>query len=147
KPQPGFDQTSRRPFGSTFKHNLARSQIQIQRSQDGALKLLQNKANFSALAAPIYLKPTFTEQEVKYEFVDSGDQIAARFEVGAIDRVAGALTRHEDNGVTPAELAAELGLNDKTIRNHLTELRRQGRAELMGEGKWKPLPDSRSDMG
>jgi hypothetical protein len=145
KPQFGTDPTSRRPFGSTFKHNLARSQIQIQ-SSGGVIKLLPNKANFSALAAPIYLVPTFTDREIKYKLADATEVREADSEIRAVDRIAKALAGHMD-GVTPKDLAAEIGLMEKTVRNHLTALAQQGRAKSLGDGRWTVVPDPSSYIG
>ena len=39
------------------------------------------------------------------------------------------------------EIAEELGLQPKTVSNHLTALRAQGRAKPLGNGRWSVLPD------
>ncbi len=45
---------------------------------------------------------------------------------------------------TPHDLAKLLDKPVSTIRNHLTALRKLGRAEPADNGKWRHIPDSRS---
>jgi hypothetical protein len=51
-----------------------------------------------------------------------------------LDRVDRALRAHAD-GAAPNQLAEELDLAEKTVRNHLTTLRAQGRAEPFGDSR------------
>ena len=58
-----------------------------------------------------------------------------------------------DGPTTPEELAEALGIAVKTVRNHLTVLSEQGRAERLGPGRWQGIssqpnfPDSRLYKG
>ena len=65
----------------------------------------------------------------------------------AIERVAEALLLFPD-GATPANLSQELGIAEMTVRNHLTNLRKEGRVVPLGKGMWvATLPDSHPDDG
>jgi DNA-binding CsgD family transcriptional regulator len=59
----------------------------------------------------------------------------------AEERVIEALARSEGGISTPQAIAAELGLNAKTISNHLTALHKKSRVEPLGDGRWRFLPD------
>lgn len=54
-PEPGSDTSDFRPFGSAFKHHLARSLIMVTKAPSGALALRNTKANFDPKAAPLYV--------------------------------------------------------------------------------------------
>ena len=51
-PEPGSDTSDFRPFGSAFKHHLARSLIMVTKAPTGALALRNTKANFDPKATP-----------------------------------------------------------------------------------------------
>jgi hypothetical protein len=62
--------------------------------------------------------------------------------VSAEERVIEALARSEGGISTPQAIAAELGLNAKTISNHFTALHKKSRVELLGDGRWRFLGSS-----
>jgi DNA-binding IclR family transcriptional regulator len=55
----------------------------------------------------------------------------------ALEQVYRTLCQHE--AMTPEELAEETGLAVGTVRNKLTALRHQGRAEPLGDGRWRGI--------
>jgi AAA domain-containing protein len=146
KPQHGIVNRSTRPFGSTFKHNIARSMISIE-DRGGTLRTLtQTKANFSEKASPLSLRLVVDDQTATVAAVSPEDIPVATLDCEpAIERGAEALA-HFPEGVTPSDLSQELGMADKTVRNHLTNLQKEGRAAPMGNGLWAAtVPDSRPD--
>lgn len=148
KPAPGANLSHYRAFGSVFKHNLARSVIQVVQADGGALTLRQAKTNFGPLAAPLHLAMEFGTDGVTFDRLDDGDERLAGLEdhLPGLERVALALAEHEEP-VAPELLAERLGLTVKSVRNYLTVLRRKGRATRVSEGLWgavRKIPNSRS---
>jgi hypothetical protein len=137
-PDPGENPSAYRPFGSTFKYNLGRSQIRLTQALGGGLALRQNKANFSAASPPIYLALHFEEREVKVIEVEPDDPRLAGVEeqLSATERVAHALATSPNGTATIETLASTLDLKEKTIRNHLSALHARNRAEPLGDGRW-----------
>jgi hypothetical protein len=129
--------TSARPYGSTFKYNLARSVVQMIRAPGGAFVLHHKKQNFEAPLAPVGIAITFGAA-VTLETISLADERLGGLDddLAPLDRVDRALRAHAD-GATPKQLAEELDLAEKTVRNHLTTLRAQGRAEPFGDSRWR----------
>jgi hypothetical protein len=136
-PQHGVRATSARPYGSTFKYNLARSVVQMIRAPGGAFVLHHKKQNFEALLAPVGIAITFGAA-VTLETIPLEDERLGGLDddLAPLDRVDRALRTHAD-GAAPNQLAEELDLAEKTVRNHLTTLRAQGRAAPFGGGRWR----------
>jgi hypothetical protein len=146
-PEPGSDTTDFRPFGSAFKHHLARSLIMVTKAPTGALALRNTKANFDPKASPIYVSLNINREDriVGVEWLDSGDaRLAGMTSIPPEERVYQALARSENRTSAPDTIANELGIAPKTVSNHLTTLRVRGRAEPLGDGRWRFLPDSLS---
>src|SRR5262249_42294189 len=59
----------------------------------------------------------------------------------AVEQIARVLAQHP-TGISASALASELGgdIKPKTVQNHLTALRAQGRANPVGDGSWIPVP-------
>jgi hypothetical protein len=143
---PQKDRTSYRPYGSTFKFNLARSVIHVTRGSGGGFVVTHKKSNFGALVPPFGVVAEWSAGAVTFHPVGLGDPSVEGPGVGlsAVDRVAAALERHPD-GVEPQTLADALGMKLPTVRNHLTKLREQQRAERRGQGIWAPrAPEERA---
>lgn len=148
RPTAGANLSGYRPFGSVFKYNLARSVVQVIRADSGALHLRQVKSNFGPLRQPLGMAVTFERDRVAFDVLKDDDERLAGIEqhLPKGEQVAHELAQHKT--ASPEDLAEALGMNAKTVRNHLTALRHQGRAEPVGDGRWSakmPVPDSRSD--
>lgn len=142
-PKAGVHTSTARPFGTTFKYNLARSVMQLVRADGGALTLRQTKNNFGPIAEPIHLALTFSSGAVTVEHLKDGDERLSGVEehLPAMERVALALGRHAE-GTTAEALAEELDVKAKTASNYLTALKQRGRAANIG-GRWHsqfPIP-------
>jgi DNA-binding transcriptional ArsR family regulator len=146
-PEPGADTSDYRPFGSAFKHHLARSLLMVTRAASGVIAIRNTKANFDEKSAPLYLALIMDDQNriAKVEWLEPGDErLDAMTGIPADERIVQALARSEGEISTVARIAQELGLAPKTISNRLTVLRTKGRVESLGDGRWRFLPDSLS---
>jgi hypothetical protein len=140
KPQQGYSDT--KPFGSVFKHNMARSQVYVSRPQKDVILLTPKKSNFGELGAPIAIEPIFSENSVRFDVIDSND---TRLEIlqdtlPAKEKVFLALQRHPD-GTTPSVLANDLSMKPKTVQNHLSNLKKEDRVKSLGNGQWQVTID------
>lgn len=145
KPPPGAKQANLstfRPFGSVFKGNLARSVVQVIKADGGGVMLRQTKHNFGPLAEPLYLGVEFTANSVSIRPItaDTEAMLSGLEEhVPTKERVWLELARYGD-GSTAVFLANELDLNEKTVRNKLTELKKEKRAiQADDRGRWLAL--------
>jgi hypothetical protein len=129
-----------RPFGSTFKFNLARSIVHLTRVDGGGLLLEQTKHNFGPCLTPIGVALDWDGPSVRLRLVGLDDACleGAGVHLPARERVAAALAAYSD-GIDVDTLAAELGISVSTVRNHLTALRKGKRAESAGAGRWRPV--------
>ena len=80
---------------------------------------------------------SFSPESIRFTPISAADDSLAGVEehLPAIEEVYRELAQHED-GVTPQELAEELGKQKRTVQNQLTALLKQGRAETLAWGKW-----------
>jgi hypothetical protein len=141
KPQSGPKPAPNSPYGSVFKGNIARSVIQVRKGKSPDTIVLEpQKANFSGISEPTFLKAEFAGDRVRYTSSEPEDYIA---DLSTANKVACELSRHSD-GRTPAQLAEDLKINEKTIRNHLTGLKKLRQAERIGDSRWKAIPDDRN---
>jgi hypothetical protein len=144
---PSMNQSQYREFGSVFKRNAVRSSIQLVKAAGGGLSLLHKKANFGPPQQPTNLVMSFEPgNKVTFRFVEATDEAMAGIgdHMPAIERVWLELARYQD-GSTADGLAVELDVAVSTVRNHLTALKKLGRAERLGDGRWQALraiPDS-----
>jgi hypothetical protein len=147
KSQAGVNQSHYTQFGSVFKRNAVRSQIQVVKAAGGALSLLHKKANFGPQLGAIYLAMEFGASMVKLVPLAPGDPRAAGIDenLPAMEQVYLALVEAGDCGAIVEGMAADSEMSAKTIRNHLTVLKQAGRAENMGGSRWRarviPVPD------
>jgi hypothetical protein len=137
KPGAGANLSDYRPYGSTFKYNIARSVLQLVRAEGGGLVLRQTKHNFGPLTEPINLALAFQSGAVRVTPIDISDERLAGIEshLPATERVMRALSGYPD-GAPPETLATDLDTAVKTVKNHLTALHKQGRAHPLGDGHW-----------
>jgi hypothetical protein len=138
-------------FGSYYKRHLSRSILQVVQAGGGGIRLRQTKNNFAAMAEPFDIAITFNGVEtITIERIEATDDRMAGIEqhVTAAERTYLALAEYEE-GVTAEQLAQDLGVRLKTVKNHLTALRKAGRAVTEG-GIWtvvtrSPGPDPFKD--
>jgi DNA-binding MarR family transcriptional regulator len=131
--QPGERTQSLGSFGSVYKENLSRSQVQVEfvgRDRDEhtlTLRLRAKKANFSELAEPVGVRIKFGEDRVSLERVELTDADRAQEEtLNSEERVLAALRAADDGEAWPADLAEATGLAHGTVKNALSALRRGG---------------------
>lgn len=144
KPMPGVNVSQYRPFGSQFKYAVARSVVQMVAAESGqGLVLRPTKANFAAKGSPRGVRVTFAGASVTFAPASLGATELAGVEtqLPAIERVARALAQYPE-GVLPDALAPICEMNEKTVRNYLTSLHQQGRADKLGDGRWRAIPNS-----
>jgi len=142
-PEPGSDTSDFRPFGSAFKHHLARSLIMVTKGPAGALALRNTKANFDTKAAPIYVSLNISGENriVALEWLDQGDaRLAGMTNMPLDERIYQALAGRENGISTSIAIAEELGIASKTVSNRLSLLHSKKRAEPIGGGRWRSLP-------
>jgi hypothetical protein len=139
-------------FGSTFKRAIARSTLKLTQADGGGLTLRSDKSNFGPGSAPIHFVADFLtnergEDEVVYRVVGADDEsmLGAEAHAPAHEQTFLALlrlSRESGAAVSLAELAAERGVAEKTVRNHLTLLNRDGqRVQAFGDNTYTPLLD------
>jgi hypothetical protein len=141
KPQPGANLSGYRPFGSAFKYNLARSAIQVVGAEGGGVALQQTKHNFGPKSEPVCLGVDFSDDMVRYTSITAADDLMAGIadHLPTIEQVKAELLASGEAGATIEHLAQALGLAEKTVKNKLTTLKKQGRAEPLGGGRWKAI--------
>jgi DNA-binding transcriptional ArsR family regulator len=126
-------------YGSVYKGNLSRSQIQVEAKgrENGTLRVVlrQNKANFAAPANPFAVRIGFTEEMITLGR-DILDETELREEraLRADDRV---LLTLSDGPATAEEIAEKADIALGTVRNVLTKLDRGGLVEPTGETQGK----------
>jgi hypothetical protein len=133
--QAGQSYQSKGAFGSVYKTNLARSVVQVEATERGegtlTVRLRQKKHNFGPLADPFAVKISFSEESVGLTPVElEASEKAEEATLNAVDRVKHAL---EVGPAYPWEISEVTTLAVKTVKNALTELRKQGMVEPTGE--------------
>jgi DNA-binding transcriptional ArsR family regulator len=121
------------PFGSVYKTNLSRSVIQVRGDWSGAVltaTLYHAKANFGPKLDPITARLTFDQDSIRVEHLETPVEVVVADAPTAKDKVLAAL---QDGPAYPDELAAAIGLEIKTVKNALTELRKAGAVVNTGE--------------
>jgi len=146
KPQPSERTSELRAFGIALKGHFVRSQIHVLQHEAGVLELRHTKANFSDKQASILVELRFDSDDesgcrtVRVSAVRPGDERLAGADLPAIEKVFQAVVHFED-GVNIGQLAEVLdGMKDKTIRNHLSQLKGAGRIVRPEQGKWNLHP-------
>jgi AAA domain len=135
KLQAGESYQRKGAFGSVYKANLARSVVQAEATERGegtlSLRIRQKKHNFGPLADPFGVKLAFSEESVSLKAVNLDPaQMAEEATLTAPKRVKLAL---QDGPLYPSEIAEATGVLVKTVKNSLTELRKNGTVEPTGE--------------
>ena len=97
------------------------------------------KSNLAKAGAMVGADIRWTDDAILVTAVSLDDDALAGVEhhLPALEQVYRTLCQHE--AMTPEELAEETGLAVGTTRNKLSILRRQGRAEPLGDGRWRGI--------
>jgi hypothetical protein len=140
RPLPGANLSAYRPFGSMAKWAEGRCITQILKAEGEGIVLRPAKSNFGRLGAPLGARVTFADGAVTFTPTDVA-ALGAEDHLPAVERVYVALAQRGEEGATPGELADELELSEGRVRNYLTTLRQQGRAETE-RGRWRALHTS-----
>jgi KaiC/GvpD/RAD55 family RecA-like ATPase len=139
KPPPGASLAYARPWGSFAKRAKTRHAVLVTQAEAGGIVLRVVKSNLAKAGAMVGADITWTDDAIRVTAVSLDDDALAGVEhhLPALEQVYRTLCQHE--AMTPEELAEETGLAVGTVRNKLTALRHQGRAEPVGDGRWRGI--------
>jgi DNA-binding transcriptional ArsR family regulator len=137
KPAPGTSLAYARPFGSFAKRAKTRHAVLVTPSEAGGVVLRVVKSNLSRAGTMVGVDITWTDDAIRVTAVPLDDDALAGVEhhLPALEQVYRTLCQHE--AMTAEELSEATGLAVGTVRNKLTALRHQGRAEPLGDGRWR----------
>ena len=130
------NQSDSHPMGSFMKRAYARSMLQIDRALAGGLTLRSNKATFGELPPAVHLAVSYYPDRVTLQRIDltDGRMAGADTNMRGDEKVALHLLL---NGPSHLDAIAEAaGLKVGTVKNLLTKLRIEGRAETVDKGLW-----------
>jgi len=143
-------------YGSVFKRNMARSLIMLGKVDGGGLVLRQNKTNFGPEIDVLCLEVVFSDdgRTVTFEQRAITDDVMMG-SMGQLktlevtDLALRSIYAESKSVVSPKEIEtwrrendAEIG--ERTIRNHLTQLKNNGLAVNVGDNSWIPSSSSSS---
>jgi hypothetical protein len=141
-------------YGSVWKENLSRTQLQIElvtRDRDAhtvTTRLRPKKTNFDELPEPIEVKTTFSADAITLEVVAAEDtDRAAEETLSAKDRVLAAINALGEAGPNAIQEACGT-LQKGTVKNELSKLRSAGIVQDTGDtepggGKVVTVTDAR----
>jgi hypothetical protein len=136
KPPANGGQSSARQFGSVFKGNLVRSSIQVTKADGGdGILLRQVKTNFGKQAPPIGVAIGFSAEAVFLSQIELDDSRLSGMEsqLSVRDRLK---LRLNEGTARTSELADELQVPEKTIKNILSAMKKDRIADSDGKGAW-----------
>jgi hypothetical protein len=139
KPPPGASLAYARPFGSFAKRAKTRHAVLISQAEAGGIVFRVTKSNLTKTGAMVGAAIAWESGAIRVAAVPLDDDALAGIEhhLPALEQVYRTLCQHE--ALTPEEVAEETGLAVGTVRNKLTALRHQGRAEPLGDGRWRGI--------
>jgi hypothetical protein len=128
-------------YGSVWKENLARTQLQIElvsrdrKAHTVTTRLRAKKTNFDELPEPLEVLTTFAENAIKLEAITTEDVDRASEEtLNADERVLAAIRAAGEGGAGPGELTETCAtLKRATVQNAISRLRGKGEIENTGE--------------
>lgn len=127
------------PYGSVFKHNLARSCLRLDTGDEGALRIVQTKSNFGRLQEPMGVAVEYHFDRVQFSRIDASDYRFAKLtakSLPAVERVHQELAQFGEDGAGFERVAEGLTMAPKTVQNHISTLKRDGRARQVSPGVW-----------
>lgn len=126
-------------FGSVYKRNLVRSQIQVEGKQDDEdvskyqVIFRQKKHNFGPKLQPFGAELVFDDDEIRLRsLVIDSDTMMKEKDIKVDDRVLLALYG-EGGPLTKAEISERIGAAAGSVANALTALRKRDQASESGE--------------
>jgi hypothetical protein len=139
KPPPGASLAYARPWGSFAKRAKTRHAVSLTQSEAGGIVLRVTKSNLAKVGAMVGADISWEGDAIRVTTVPLDDDALAGIEhhLPALEQVYRCLCQHE--ALTPQELSEETGLAIGTVKNKLSILRRQGRAEPLGDGRWRGI--------
>jgi DNA-binding NarL/FixJ family response regulator len=117
----------------------------ITKAASGVIAMRNTKANFGEKSAPLYLTLNLDEKRraANVQWLKPGDErLAGMTAIPVEQRIVQVLARSEGGISIRNAIAEELGMNHKTVSNHLTNLRTKVRVERLGDGRWRFLPNA-----
>jgi hypothetical protein len=139
KPPPGASLAYARPWGSFAKRAKTRHAVLVTQAEAGGIILRVSKSNLAKVGAMVGADISWEGDAIRVTAVPLDDDALAGIEhhLPALEQVYRCLCQHE--AMTPQELSEETGLALGTVKNKLTALRHQGRAEPLGDGRWRGI--------
>ena len=139
KPQPGTGYAYARPWGSFAKRAKARHAVLLAPADGGGLVLRVTKSNVARPGALVGLEVVYDADAIRVVPLRLDDEALSGIEqhLPPLELVWRTLARLGE--ATPDQLAEETGLAVGTVRNKLTALRKQGRVEPTGDGRWRAV--------
>jgi 5S rRNA maturation endonuclease (ribonuclease M5) len=120
------------PYGSTYKRNLARSVLMVQK-RSGHVVVKLDKSNVAEEGAELRVVVSIDDELAAFYLMDSTKwqpKSSMRNQVLAALSDAG-------EGVRAKEIADKLGVKEKSVSNALTTLKQNGEAINAGKGVWR----------
>jgi hypothetical protein len=143
-----------KPWGSVFKYNVARSVIRVTKGGDGTVTLNQTKSNDGVGNRKLHLVPEFKAdhvnrkklESVRFTARDAVEQLVAdcAVERSLDERILSDLSNHS-GGTDAKTIAAEIGVQSRTVSNRLSRLRKQKQVERLRLGVWSLPIQTESD--
>ena len=136
KTQQGGRYQEKTMFGSVYKSNSLRSVLQVEPSnhEDGYLSVVirQKKNNFGRLLDPFGAEITFGENETRISGreIEAGELLVQR-EPTVKDKIRATL--EENGGMFPDAISEATGVPLATVKNNLTEMRKNEEVEDTGD--------------
>lgn len=141
KLQDGQNYKNKKPFGSTYKFNLARSVFQLQKSGMNdphvMVSMRQTKSNFGKGLDEINIEITFADKSIGIRRATLSPESFLWKESGTSEKVIHALSHI--GAMTKKEVAAEIDCNEGTTGNVLADLIRQGKVITRSKKRNAPL--------
>ncbi len=149
KMQSGDSYHAKSPFGSVYKRNNIRSEVQVEptgrRDNELTIRLRHQKVNFGPKFNPFEVRIAFSEAWVRLERLelDSAD-LAAEGSLSAPDKIHMALA---EGPSYPEDIAEATNLALGTVQNAITKLKKQGVVEPTGEKRGNAQEVRLTDAG
>jgi len=147
--QSGENYQSKSAFGSSYKHHLVRSRVQVELKESGnhhrAVILRQMKNNLGAEVEPVKALLEFEEDKVTIirRALEQGEALAETT-ISIKKRIMMALS---DGPKWPRELAEELGVSAGTISNATRDLRDENLVQRTGKKEHNSYEIELTDEG
>jgi hypothetical protein len=132
KPQKGERYGDKWAFGSAYKTYSARSTIQVSATQDKNVvtaTLTHRKVNFGPKQPPFSVRLVFGEDWIEVERLEEAQDVSPPAPETAVDKILNAL---RNGPMYPAQIVEATGLEPKTVRNRVSDLRKASKVVNTG---------------